>query len=162
MSGGGADRPAGRPAEIVLVLPDEQSVRVRLYERQGAAQGARWRYLIGVPAWVTTREGVEAAEYSVWVTADQLRPISGVDLSTVATYKLPAQPAAGASGWTVGPGKRKGQWMVHDVDCRHAPPLANELTTLEALDALARPGARACEVCDAAAILLPALELGSG
>lgn len=91
----------------------------------------------------------------------QLRPIGGVDLSNVTTYKLPAQPAARASGWTVGSGKRKGQHMIHDTACRHAPPLAKELTTLKALDALARPGAGACEVCDAAAILLPALELGS-
>lgn len=162
MSGAGADRPAGRSVEIMLVLPDEQTVRVRLHERQEAAEGARWRYLIGVPAWVTTREGAEAAEYSVWVTADQLRPISGVDLSTVVTYKLPAQPPSRASGWTVGPGERKGQSVLHDVECRHAPPLASELTTLEALDALERPGARACDVCDAAAILVPALELGSG
>ncbi|EST32361.1 hypothetical protein M877_04625 [Streptomyces niveus NCIMB 11891] len=93
--------------------------------------------------------------------ADQLRTISGVDLSTVVTYKLPSKPPAGASGWTVGPGERPGQSTVHDMACRNAPPLASELTTLEALDALERPGARACEVCDAAAILLPALGLGS-
>ncbi|EST31746.1 DUF6233 domain-containing protein [Streptomyces niveus] len=157
MSGGGADR----PAEIMLVLPDSQTVRVRLHERQEAAEGSQWRYLIGVPAWVATREGVEAAEYSVCVTADQLRPISGVDLFAVATYKLPAQPPPVASGWTVGPGGRKGQSVVHDMACRNGPPLASELNTLEALDALERPGARACDVCDAAAILVPALELGS-
>ncbi|WP_159392545.1 DUF6233 domain-containing protein [Streptomyces niveus] len=161
MSGGVADHRAGRHAEIMLVLPDAQRVRVRLYERQEAEEGSRWRYLIGVPAWMTTKTGVEAAEYSVWVTADQLRPISGVDLSAVVTYKLPTKPPVGASGWTVGPGERPGQSTVHDMACRNAPPLASELTTLEALDALERPGARACEVCDAAAILVPALGLGS-
>ncbi|MEW1794688.1 DUF6233 domain-containing protein [Streptomyces niveus] len=161
MSGGSEDRPAGHPAEIMLVLPDAQTVRARLYERQEAADGAQWRYRIGVPSWVATREGVEAAEYSVWVTAAQLQPVSGVDLSTVVTHRLPAQTPTVTSGWTVGPGDRKGRSVVHDTACRNAPPLASELTTLEALDALERPGARACDVCDAAAILLPALELGS-
>ncbi|MFE3250993.1 DUF6233 domain-containing protein [Streptomyces sp. NPDC059209] len=61
----------------------------------------------------------------------------------------------------MGPGERKGQSVVHDMECRNGPPLASKLTTLEALDALERPGARACDVCAAAAILVPARELGS-
>ncbi|MEU7729657.1 DUF6233 domain-containing protein [Streptomyces sp. NPDC040724] len=41
-----------------------------------------------------------------------------------------------------------------------APPTAHPLGTMQALDALARPGTTACTVCDAAEALLPILAHG--
>ncbi|MET9610864.1 hypothetical protein ABZZ17_38245 [Streptomyces sp. NPDC006512] len=37
-----------------------------------------------------------------------------------------------------------------------------ELGIEEALDAMLRPGAKACHRCDAAAVLIPMLQLGQG
>ncbi|WP_421111248.1 DUF6233 domain-containing protein [Streptomyces sp. NEAU-S77] len=52
---------------------------------------------------------------------------------------------------------------MHDAACRHvADNGGKELGTMEALDALMRPGARACHDCDPAAVLVPALERGEG
>ncbi|MFG2703165.1 DUF6233 domain-containing protein [Streptomyces sp. NPDC048386] len=165
MSGGAGDQSAAGtvPAEITLALPDGQTVRVRLRERQEVPGPYRWRYLVGVPAWNAKPEGVEPAEYTVWVTDRQLTPIEGVDLSTVPTRRLPGPPPPPAPGWVVWPApERRGRTMVHDAACRHVGAGGKELSTLEALDALMRDGARACHECDAAAALLPALELGKG
>ncbi|MFD7898222.1 DUF6233 domain-containing protein [Streptomyces sp. NPDC059743] len=46
--------------------------------------------------------------------------------------------------------------------CRHAAGAGRELGTQEAVDALMREGAQACTDCDAAAVLVPALEFGQG
>ncbi|MGY5079299.1 DUF6233 domain-containing protein [Streptomyces nigrescens] len=166
MGGNGKDQPpAGtRPAEISLTLPDGQTVRVRLHERRETRGPHPWRYLIGVPSWVATPTGVEAAEYRVWVTADPLQPIEGVDLSSVPTHRLPAElPPPTPSGWAVRPDpERRGGTVVHDAGCRKTGGGGTELDAMEALDALMRPGARACHDCDAAAVLKPALELGKG
>lgn len=80
------------PAEIALALPDGQTVRVRLHARQEVAGPHPWCYLVGVPSWIACPDGVEAAEYTVWVTDRQLTPIEGVDLSGVPTRRLPAPP----------------------------------------------------------------------
>ncbi|MEU3963246.1 DUF6233 domain-containing protein [Streptomyces buecherae] len=56
---------------------------------------------------------------------------------------------------------RRGRTVVHDAACRQAAG-GRELSTLQALDALMRDGARACAECDATAVLVPALELGEG
>lgn len=117
-----------------------------------------------MPAWVATPDGVEAAEYTVWVTDQQLTPIEGADLEAVPTRRLPRRPPPPAPGWLVRPApERRGRTIVHDAACRHiADNGGKELSTMEALDALMRPGARACNDCDAAAVLIPALELGEG
>ncbi|MFE0376140.1 DUF6233 domain-containing protein [Streptomyces inhibens] len=165
MDGGTEDQPlAGVPAEITLALPDGQTVRVRLHERRETRGPHPWRYRIGVPSWAATQAGVEAAEYGVWVTSDQLHPIEGVDLSGVPTYRLPPElPPPRSSGWVALPDpKRRGGTVVHEADCRQAGGGGVELGVMEALDALMRPGARACHDCDAAAALKPALELGQG
>lgn len=151
-------------AVITLVMPDEQTVRVRLYERLQTTGRHPWRYRIGVPSWVATKEGVEAAEYSVWVTDEQLQPIEGVDLSVVPTQRrLELPPPPKPSGWVVRPDPHgRGRTVVHDAVCRHATGGGKELGTIEALDALMRPGASACHECVAAEVLIPALELGKG
>lgn len=150
------------PARILLVLPDEQTVEVRLYERFRADRGHPWRYRIGMPSWVATEDGVEAAEYTVWVTDRQLRPIGGVDLSGIPTRRNPKTlPPPKPTGWVVRPAGRRGT-VVHDAACTAAAGGGRELSTLEALDALMRPGATACHACPAAEILVPALELGRG
>ncbi|MEU5626275.1 DUF6233 domain-containing protein [Streptomyces tendae] len=151
------------PAEIALALPDGQTVRARLHARQEVAGPHPWRYLVGVPSWIARPDGVEAAEYTVWVTDWQLTPIEGVDLSGVPTRRLPAPSPPPAPGWVVRPAPgRRGRTVVHDATCRHAVGGGTELGTQEALDALMREGARACTDCDAAAVLVPALELGQG
>ncbi|MGW7488199.1 DUF6233 domain-containing protein [Streptomyces sp. NPDC054786] len=117
-----------------------------------------------MPSWVTTQDGVEAAEYRVWVTAGQLQPIDGVDLSSVPTHRLPRElPPPQPSGWVVRPDPvRRGGTLVHDAGCPDAEGGGMELGAMEPLDALMRPGARACQECDAAAVLVPALALGEG
>lgn len=151
-------------ALIALLLPDQQTVKVRLYERLRVRKGHPWRYRIGVPAWVGTEVGVEAAEYSVWVTDLVLRPIEGVDLSVIPTRSGPEpMPPPRPSGWVVRPDpRRRGGAVVHDAACRRAAGGGTELGTPEALDALMRPGAKACHDCCAAEVLIPALELGEG
>jgi len=157
-------RPEPPPARILLVLPDEQTLEVHLYERYRAARGHPWRFRIGVPSWIATEEGVSAAEYSVWVTDRQLRPITGADLSNVPTRRHPSTlPPPEPSGWVVRPARgRRGGTVVHDAACPEAAGGGVELGTLEALDALMRPGARACHDCAAAGVLVPALHLGEG
>ncbi|WP_406463391.1 DUF6233 domain-containing protein [Streptomyces sp. NBC_01622] len=166
MEGTSGDRRSvnGTPARILLALPDGQTVEVRLYERLRAKRGHPWRYRIGVPAWITTEEGVEPAEYSVWVTDKQLKPIEGVDLSVVPTRRRPEplRPPK-PSGWVVRPDpRRRGGTVVHDAVCPDATGGGKELGTLEALDALMGPGASACHECCAAEVLVPVLELGKG
>lgn len=135
---------------------------MRLYERLQTTGRFPWRFRIGVPSWVATKDGVEAAEYSVWVTDRQLRPIDGVDLSVVATRRrAPATPSP--SGWVVRQdAERRGGTVVHDAACRNAAGEGRELGAMEALDALMRPGAKACHECAAAEVLTPALQLGQG
>ena len=155
--------PAAQPyARITLVLPDDQTVEVRLYERLQTGGRFPWRFRIGVPSWVATEAGVKPAEYSVWVTDQQLRPIDGVDLSVVPTHRrLEGPPPTEPSGWVVRPDpQRRGGMLVHNAACRHATGGGRESGSLEALDALMRPGTRACHDCAAAEILLPAMELG--
>ncbi|MFK4222196.1 DUF6233 domain-containing protein [Streptomyces sp. NPDC019890] len=146
------------------MLPDAQTVEVRLYERLQTTGQFPWRFRIGIPAWVATEGGVEPAEYSVWVTDQQLRPIDGVDLSTVPTHRRVEPPLLPKpSGWVVRPDpQRRGGTLVHDATCRQAAGGGREMGSLEALDALMHPGAKACYDCAAAEILLPAMELGQG
>ncbi|MFJ3861616.1 DUF6233 domain-containing protein [Streptomyces sp. NPDC090085] len=47
--------------------------------------------------------------------------------------------------------------MVHAEGCPGTTERAHLLGTMQALDALARPGTTACTVCDAAETLLPIL-----
>ncbi|WP_432012670.1 DUF6233 domain-containing protein [Streptomyces cucumeris] len=151
------------PAAITLTLPDGQTVRVRLHARREVPGPQRWRYLVGVPSWIAQPDGVESAEYTVWVTDRQLTPIEGVDLSGVPTRRLPGPPPQPAPGWVVRPAPEcRGRTVVHDAGCRHAAGGGTELGAQEAMDALMRDGARACNECDAAAVLVPALELGQG
>lgn len=161
----GDRRPIGAaPARITLTLPDEQTLQVRLYERLQTTGRHPWRFRIGVPSWVATEGGVESSEYSVWVTDEQLQPIEGVDLSVVPTRRrLESPPPPKPSGWVVRPDPHaRGRTVVHGAGCRHAAGGGTERGTIEALDALMRPGASACPECVAAEVLVPALELGKG
>ncbi|KDR60951.1 DUF6233 domain-containing protein [Streptomyces albidoflavus] len=163
MDTGAQDGAAAVPGQILMSVPDGQTFRVRLYARQEVPGLFRWRYLVGVPSWVATPEGVEASEYQVWVTDRQLTPIEGEDLSGVPTHRLPGPPAPPAPGWVVVPApERRGRTVVHDAFCPRASSGGKEIGTMEALDALMRFGARACTDCDAAVALVPALELGEG
>ncbi|MFU2337600.1 MULTISPECIES: DUF6233 domain-containing protein [Streptomyces] len=56
--------------------------------------------------------------------------------------------------------ERRGKTVVDDANCIRAGSGGKEIGTMDALDALMRGGARACADCDAAAALMPALELG--
>ncbi|MFD7834504.1 DUF6233 domain-containing protein [Streptomyces sp. NPDC059761] len=97
-------------------------------------------YRIGVPLWQTAaRGGVEPADHSTWVTAEQLRPLPGVDLGHV-----PAHPRTHTSAPTT-------------EDCPNATDCAHPLGTRQVLNALARPGTTACTVCGAVESLLPIL-----
>ncbi|OEJ29029.1 hypothetical protein AS594_36080 [Streptomyces agglomeratus] len=99
----------------------------------------------------------------MWVTDQQLRPIDGVDLSGVPTHRDPRTlPPPRPTGWVVRPGAGRRGTVIHDAACAAAAGGGHEVGTLEALDALMRPGARACHDCPAAEILVPALELGQG
>ncbi|MFB7256836.1 DUF6233 domain-containing protein [Streptomyces nojiriensis] len=118
-------------------------------------------YRIGVPLWQTAAGGgVEPAEYSTWVTSAQLRPLPGVDLG-----RIPAHPRAHTStptrwAWLLD-GRTHGRAAtVHAEGCPSATDRAHPLGTMQALDALARPGTTACTVCDAAEVLLPILAHG--
>lgn len=57
---------------------------------------------------------------------------------------------------------RRGRTVMHDATCCHATGGGTELGTPEAVDALMQDGAGTCTDCDAAAVLVPALELGQG
>ncbi len=163
MTTGSLDEVPAAPAHILMTTPDGQTIRVLLHERQEVPGPYRWRYLVGVPSWVATPDGVEAAQYKVWVTDRQLAPIEGEDLSGVPTHRLPGPPAPPAPGWVVVPApERRGRTVVHDAGCPRAGSGGKEIGTMEALDALMRDGARACTDCDAAVALTPALELGEG
>ncbi|MFE1877787.1 DUF6233 domain-containing protein [Streptomyces sp. NPDC059496] len=104
--------------------------------------------------------GVEPTEYGTWVTSEQLRPLPGVDLG-----HIPAHPRTRTStptrwAWLLD-GRAHGRpATVHAEGCRNATDRAHPLGTMQALDALARPGATACTVCDAAEALLPILTHG--
>ncbi|WP_328786248.1 DUF6233 domain-containing protein [Streptomyces sp. NBC_00273] len=153
--------PPPPPAPITLLLPDGQEIgHVLLYERQQLDSGL-WMYRIGVPLWQTaTGGGVEPAEYSTWVTSEQLRPLPGVDLG-----RIPAHPRTHTStptrwAWLLN-GRTHGRpATVHAEGCPSATDRAHPLGTTQALDVLARPGTIACAVCDAAEALLPILTHG--
>ncbi|MER6314407.1 DUF6233 domain-containing protein [Streptomyces sp. NPDC001581] len=154
--------PAAPHWPITLVLVDGQRLQVRLYERQELPD--RWVYKIGMPAYVTVEGGrVQPSEYTVWVTADLLEPMWAVNYPAVPSHRLPAEPPPEQPGWMlrVRPGGRRGA-VVHESGCEKAAGGGQDMDTLEALDALMRPGVDACHECAAAVVLIQALELGSG
>ncbi|MEU8773471.1 DUF6233 domain-containing protein [Streptomyces sp. NPDC048606] len=176
-AGTGVDPGPARWAPIMMLLPDgRQHLRVRLHERRRDDDTGRWLYLIGAPLWQYAGRGdVEAMEFRTWVTADQLRPIPGVDLSAVPTHRgdldRPAAPTRW--GWVLRPDPGGRTSTLHDHDCELAAsagpaagstagPGGAELGLDGALDALLRPGTEACHHCDAAAALIPMIELGQG
>lgn len=146
---------------ITLVLPDGQTIeRVRLYERQQLDSGL-WMYRIGIPLWQTAvGGGVDPAEYETWVTAEQLRPIPGVDLDAVPKHHRTAVAAPVRWAWVLDGRTRGRAATVHAAGCRLATDRAKPVGTMAALDALARPGTTACTGCDAAETLLPILRHG--
>ncbi|GHI40072.1 DUF6233 domain-containing protein [Streptomyces violascens] len=95
----------------------------------------------------------------IWVAAAQLRPIPGIDLSTVPSTR---RPTAAPTGWAwVLDGRARGRAAtLHSAGSRLATDRARTLATAAALDALARPGTTACTTCDAAETLLPILHHG--
>ncbi|MFZ3557150.1 DUF6233 domain-containing protein [Streptomyces sp. BH055] len=157
------------PPRISVELPDGQTVEGRCHARAQNERG-QWRYHVGWAAWqnVGDQGDVRAAEYRVWLTTDEAHPIPGEDYSRVPTKRAgPAAPPplpkwafavqrlTNRRGGTVGT-------VVHEYDCEDSPGGPTELDVTQALDALERPGARACQKCDAAQVLLPALGKQSG
>ncbi|MFE5521148.1 hypothetical protein ACFQ9Q_26010 [Streptomyces virginiae] len=100
---------------------------------------------------------MELAEYSTWVTAAQLRPLPGVDLGGIPAHPRTRTSAATRWAWLLD-GRIHGRpATVHAEGRRSATDRAHPLGTLQALDALdalARSGTRACTVRDAAKVLL--------
>ncbi|MBB5109139.1 DUF6233 domain-containing protein [Streptomyces spectabilis] len=148
------------PPEIIVVLPDAQEVRGRLLARKQTGDGA-WLYLVSLPIWHSNdQHEIVAMEYRTWLQPrpDQLRPIDGVEYSAVPTEPL-VKPAPDVRwAWTVErvkQGHRTAGTVVHSYDCAHSPKGAEELNEDQALTELRRPGARACQDCDAAAALGP-------
>ncbi|MFE4264467.1 DUF6233 domain-containing protein [Streptomyces sp. NPDC056883] len=141
---------------------------MRLFERQQIEldSGRRvWKFKIAVPMWGASADGgVEAVGFTAWVTAEVLVPYWCVAYEAVPSHFIPAAlPEPESWGWVIRPvhGLR-GRSVVHESTCRHAARSGTELRTEEALDALMRPGVDACHDCDAAAVLVPALQLGEG
>ncbi|MEV4975963.1 DUF6233 domain-containing protein [Streptomyces scopuliridis] len=116
-----------------------------------------WRYRVGIAMWqTTTAAGVAAAEYLVWVTPEQVRPIDGIDYSTVATERPVVEvpePAGARWGWRV---RRMsgGRTVVHVHDCPESGG-GSEVSLDEALTELRRARASACKTCEAAEALTP-------
>lgn len=157
------DQPA--PPPVRVLLPDgEQQITGRLHARQQTTSG--WRYWIGVPLWQNVGpegEGIEPAEYRVWLSDAQARPIDGITYD-VPTHRLSTEPPQAPDArwaWTVqrlrGPTGRPADTVVHDWECEHSPGGAAELNLDQALTALEQPGARACKTCGAAVVLTPLL-----
>ncbi|MEW1926389.1 DUF6233 domain-containing protein [Streptomyces sp. NPDC088360] len=152
-----------QPPPVDVRLPDGQSVKGRLHARQQTLSG--WRMWVGLPMWQNVGvegEGIEAAEYRVWLAAEQAGPIGGVTYDDVPTYRLPSdEPPDTRWAWTVqrlqDHAGRVTRTVVHLYDCESSPGGASELNLDEALDALERPGAQACKKCGAAASLTPLL-----
>ncbi|MFM9373225.1 DUF6233 domain-containing protein [Streptomyces sp. Da 82-17] len=145
---------------VLLLLPDGQEVRARLYARQETTQG--WRYQVGVPLYrnIDEQGNVEPADYLVWVTPGvHAQPIDGQNYTEVPTIPLqqeaPAEPHM-PWAWVVERQKtdRGVMLVVHLYDCPKAPTGGEELNLDQALNALERDGSRACTECDAAAVLL--------
>ncbi|MFD9453488.1 DUF6233 domain-containing protein [Streptomyces sp. NPDC059985] len=153
---------------IGLVTPDRQHLQVRLFERQQIElQGGRriWKFKIAAPMWQSAAGGgVEAVGFTTWVTAEVLVPYRCVAYDAIESHPLPILPPEPQTwGWVLRPGQgRRGRSVVHESTCRYAEGSGAELRTEEALDALMRPGVDACHDCDAAAVLVPALQLGEG
>ncbi|MEV7524600.1 DUF6233 domain-containing protein [Streptomyces sp. NPDC091371] len=78
---------------------------------------------------------------------------------------VPAHPRQGATApvrwsWLLDGRTHQRPATVHAAGCRLATGRATPLGTMQALDALARPGTTACTGCDAAEALLPILRHG--
>ncbi|MFD7789577.1 DUF6233 domain-containing protein [Streptomyces nojiriensis] len=86
---------------------------------------------------------MEPAEYSTWVTAEQLRPLPGVDLGGIPAHPRTRASAPARWAWRLD-GRAAGRpAMVHAAGCPGATDRAHPLSTMRALDALARPGTTA-------------------
>jgi hypothetical protein len=72
-----------------VILPDAQELRGRLHAKQQFERGG-WMYWVGIAMWadVPETESVEPAEYRVWLTAEQARPVPGVSYDRVPTHRL--------------------------------------------------------------------------
>ncbi|WP_257004303.1 DUF6233 domain-containing protein [Streptomyces sp. SA15] len=85
-------------------------------------------------------------------TADRRRPLRPSPHLSVAPRGATAQ-AADRWAWKIhrepAVGGRPGAFVVHVWDCEEAPADGAELTVLDALDVLRRPGAVACPECQA-------------
>ncbi|MFD8146117.1 DUF6233 domain-containing protein [Streptomyces sp. NPDC059708] len=162
------DPAPAHPPSVYLTLPDGQELRGRLLARRWTPAG--WRYRVAVTLWSATATGVEPADYTLWVPAEDrayLRPDDGADYTHVPTegppshpYLAPPPPEADMHwAWTTeqtraaGPGSRPTGLVIHEYGCEHAPPGGPELTLDQALTAYARTGARACQSCAAAEVL---------
>lgn len=148
------------PPPIRVVLPDGQEAMGRLHARQQTANG--WRYWTGIPAWQNVDEDgtVGPGEYRVWLSPEQAFPVDGVSYDDVVTRRLPpSEPPRATWAFAVqrvtnGRGRVTGT-IVHEYECEDSPRGPSELDAMQALDALAQPGARACKKCDAAKVLEP-------
>ena len=143
---------AGPVARVVVVLPDGQEVQACLYERRRGLPG--WQYRVGVTIWGTGGDSAPTpVEHLVWLEAEQVRPVEGVDYSRIPT-RSPAPYTAGRQAWTVQqlphrPG-HPGAAVVHVIGCQ---PGGTPLDLDQALDALRQPRTVPCHECRAATSL---------
>ncbi|WP_416371217.1 DUF6233 domain-containing protein [Streptomyces sp. MB09-01] len=115
----------------------------------------------GVPLWQTAAGGeVEPAEYGTWVTAEQLRPLPGVDLGRIPAHPRMRTSAPARGAWLLDGHVHGRHGTVHADGCPSATDRAHPPGTMQALDTLAPPGTTACTACDAADALLPILAHG--
>jgi Family of unknown function (DUF6233) len=149
-----------QPPPLTIFLPDRQELQGRLIERQQLEDGT-WRYLVALALWRHTETGtIEPAEYRVYLPPEQVRPIDGISYGEVLSHRLPQAPvptpAGPRWGWRVQQLHHRGGGgaLVHVHDCEAAEG-GQDVDLDDALAALRRPGARACQRCDAAAALLP-------
>ncbi|MCX4826912.1 DUF6233 domain-containing protein [Streptomyces sp. NBC_01142] len=167
--------PAQTPTPpIRILLHDGQGLTGRLHHRWQSSTGA-WMYHVSVALWAVTQLGArdvsEPADTEFDAPSSHVRPIDGVSYRGVPLTRhrdaiirartgrhLPAPPTLNAADnatlWGVereryaydatGPRRTR----LHTADCPiHSGPY--DLTTAQALQAAAQPGAAVCTLCDA-------------
>uniref|UniRef100_UPI003F491172 DUF6233 domain-containing protein n=1 Tax=Streptomyces sp. CA-141956 TaxID=3240051 RepID=UPI003F491172 len=134
-------------ARLIVIMPDGQELRARLYERRRAATG--WQYRVGITGWAVGSSGrTVPEEQSVWLDARHVRPLEGGDYSRIPTLATPA--ADGRQAWTVQDLPRRpghpGARLIHVIGC---DPHATPITLDQALEFLRQPRTVPCRECGA-------------
>lgn len=142
-------------------MPDGQDHRGTLYERRQTPTG--WVYLIGIVLWrAVDPDHPEPGEYSAWMPADKIAPLSGTDYSAVPTTYLtpldvPAPPPSPvriqpATAWRIIQDRHAydsdiRRTSVHRADCWAAEGGQVLDTETAAREAMRQPHARGCILC---------------